>query len=264
MRNVLVIDDSVSVRKVIERALTNERTHVLSASSGGEARERIEKEAPDLIVCDVLMPDVDGYEICEWVKAHPRLAGTPVLLISGVINDAVRARAAQARADDLLGKPFAPETLLAAVERLLERAYEPTASATPGAFGPRAAPGDGAVLAPPDLKRLLEPFGAMPGVRLAALVDRDGFIIESTGDVAVDAEIVGALASCLGEASAGIGRELGHGALHGLLLEYDKGVISLHAVGDAAMLALLIAEAPALGKVRYYVRKLLPELARAM
>src|SRR5919108_2459895 len=106
MRKILIIDDSVSVRKVIERALTNDHTEVVSASSGLEARDRMEKEPPDLVVCDVLMPDVDGWQICEWLRAHPRLASTPVLLITGVMNDAVRQRARQVGADEILGKPF--------------------------------------------------------------------------------------------------------------------------------------------------------------
>jgi CheY-like chemotaxis protein/predicted regulator of Ras-like GTPase activity (Roadblock/LC7/MglB family) len=262
MRKVLVVDDSLSVRKVIERTLTNGRMEVVSASSGAEARDTIEKTAPDLVVSDVLMPDIDGYEICEWVKTHSRFNRTPVLLISGVVNEAVRARAAQACADELLPKPFSPDILLATVERLLARADERSAPAPPAAV--TAPPADTEALTTADFKKLLEPLAEMSGVRLAALVDRDGFVIESAGDVAVDVEVAAALTSCLVEASGGIGRELGHGTLQGLLLEYERGVLSLHAIGEVAMLALLISDPPVLGKVRYYVRKLLPELERVM
>src|SRR4029077_2874501 len=85
MAKVLVVDDSLSVRKVVERALIGRQIEVVCAATGTEALERFEHEAPDLVVCDVVMPDRDGYEICEFVKRHPRLGQTPVLLMSGIV-----------------------------------------------------------------------------------------------------------------------------------------------------------------------------------
>ena len=99
MPKVLVIDDSVSVRKVVERALSGRQVDVVCAASGIEALECMERDAPDVIVCDVVMPDRDGYEICEFVKNHPRLGDIPVLLMSGIVNDEVRQRAARARSE---------------------------------------------------------------------------------------------------------------------------------------------------------------------
>ena len=89
MPKVLVVDDSLSVRKVVQRALESRRIEVLSAASGSEALEQIGREAPDLIVCDVIMPDMDGYQICDFVKKHETLGHTPVLLISGIVNGTV-------------------------------------------------------------------------------------------------------------------------------------------------------------------------------
>ena len=96
MSKVLVVDDSLSVRKVVERALAGRQIEVVCAASGSEALERLERDAPDVVVCDVVMPDRDGYEICEFIKRHPRLSHTPVLLMSGIVNDEVRERAARA------------------------------------------------------------------------------------------------------------------------------------------------------------------------
>ena len=76
--------------------------------------------------------------------------------------------------------------------------------------------------------------------------------------------MAGALASCLAEASGGIGRELGHGALLGTILEYEAGTLVLQAVGPAALLAVVVSDPGALGKVRYYVRKVVPELMQAL
>lgn len=119
MPKVLVIDDSVSVRKVVERALAGKQVDVVCAASGIEALECMERDAPDVIVCDVVMPDRDGYEICEFVKKHPRLGDIPVLLMSGIVNDEVRQRAARARSEGVLAKPFAAEDLLKRLDGFL-------------------------------------------------------------------------------------------------------------------------------------------------
>ena len=64
---------TVSAFRSRARALESKRIEVLSAASGNEAMEQIAREAPDLIVCDVIMPDMDGYQICDFVKKHPTL-----------------------------------------------------------------------------------------------------------------------------------------------------------------------------------------------
>ncbi|PYM96347.1 MAG: hypothetical protein DME04_02070 [Candidatus Rokuibacteriota bacterium] len=115
------------------------------------------------------------------------------------------------------------------------------------------------------LKRRLEELTDTPGVRFAVLADREGFIIETAGELTPGAdEVAGALASCLAEASSGIGRELGQGQLLGTILEYESGTLLLHAISPSALLAVLLSDPGALGKVRYYVRKAVPELARTL
>src|SRR3989304_3412847 len=146
MPRVLVVDDSLSVRKMVERALEMEGFDVLSASSGAEAMERIGSAMPDMVVCDVVMPDVDGYRICEFVRTHPSLSETPVLLISGIVNSAVLERAAQVHSSDVLRKPFTADDLARKVEELLTAR---TRSAEARAGLPSAAPdGLGALPAP--------------------------------------------------------------------------------------------------------------------
>jgi CheY-like chemotaxis protein/predicted regulator of Ras-like GTPase activity (Roadblock/LC7/MglB family) len=125
MAKVLVVDDSLSVRKVVERALLGRHIEVVCAATGSEALERIERDEPDVVVCDVVMPDRDGYEICDFVKRHPRLAGTPVLLMSGIVNDEVRERAARVQSADVLSKPFAADDLLRKLDGLLATASRP-------------------------------------------------------------------------------------------------------------------------------------------
>jgi CheY-like chemotaxis protein/predicted regulator of Ras-like GTPase activity (Roadblock/LC7/MglB family) len=259
MPRVLVVDDSLSVRKMVERALETKGLEVIAASSGAEAIERLDSSLPDLIVCDVVMPDVDGYGICESVRSHPVLCHTPVLLISGIVNGAVLDRAARVRSSAVLRKPFTADDLTRKVAELL--AARSVAPAEPEAFEPQGADPE----APPDLKSVLEQLVAMPGVSLAALVDREGFLIEASGELGVGAEVAGALAACLAESSEGIGREMGQGPLSSMILDYEAGMLLLHAAGPSAILAVVLKDPTALGKVRYYVKKSLqslPELGR--
>src|SRR6202158_5285902 len=287
MPKVLVVDDSLSVRKVVQRALESRRIEVLSAASGTEALEQIGREAPDLIVCDVIMPDMDGYQICDFVKKHPTLGHTPVLLISGIVNGTVLERAAKVRSDDVMRKPFAAEALLQRIEGF-PNAQSPTPPSPPppaAVTAPVERPAPAAVTAPVerpipvpvidrpavvlesaapsvDLKFLLDGVAQLPGVSLTALIDREGALMEAAGGLLPEATLAGALAACLVDSTVGVGQALALGSLQSVILEYDAGVVLLNAVGEGAMLAVVLGDPAVLGKVRYHVKKALPDLVR--
>src|ERR1700730_8257294 len=277
MPKVLVVDDSLSVRKVVQRALESRRIEVLSAASGSEALEQIGREAPDLIVCDVIMPDMDGYQICDFVKKHPTLGRTPVLLISGIVNGTVLERAAKVRSDDVMRKPFAAEELLQRIESFLNaQSRTPSSAPPPAAVTPPAErPAPRAVIDRPavvlesaapsvDLKALLDGVAQLPGVSLTALIDREGALMEAAGGLLPEATLAGALAACLVDSTVGVGQALAQGRLQSVILEYDAGVVLLNAVGEGAMLAVVLGDPAVLGKVRYHVKKALPDLIRAV
>lgn len=283
MRKVLVVDDSLSVRKVVEKALEGRGLHVLAAASGAEAIQIIDRDRPDVVICDVVLPDNDGYQICQYVRTHPVIASTPVLLISGIDNGTVQARAAEVRSDEVMFKPFGVDDLVRKIDGLLagrangakrEAAVASAPSVSHGSTSASPVPfvasngsasSAAAMASNQDLKQRLQTLAGTPGVRFAVLTDREGFVIETAGDLAPDAhEVAGALASCLAEASDGIGRELGQGRLVGTILEYESGTLLLHGIGRSALLAVLVGDPGALGKVRYYMRKAVPELVRAL
>jgi CheY-like chemotaxis protein len=282
MQKVLVVDDSLSVRKVVEKALEGRGLQVLAAASGAEAIQMIDRDRPDVVICDVILPDKDGYQICQYVRTHPAIGATPVLLISGVNNGTVQARAAEARSNEVMFKPFGVDDLVRKIDNLLAGSSNGTkkeaATAAPPArvsapastASAPASNGTFAALIPAamsdqGLKQRLQALASTPGIRFVVLTDREGFLIETAGDLSPDAdEVAGALASCLAEASDGIGRELGQGRLVGTILEYEGGTLLLHGVGPSALLAVLVGDPGALGKVRYYVRKEVPELVRAL
>lgn len=265
---VLVVDDSLSVRKVVERALASRRIETITVASGAEALERIEREAPDVVVCDVVMPDRDGWEICGFVKGHARLAGTPVLLMTGIVDDAVRARAREAGAADILTKPFGADDLLRRVDALLPGRRAGTAAEAAEAGSAPALPARGAGVperaAGEELAAQLARLTEVDGVQWAVLADPDGFLLALSAAGGFDVEVVAAFGARLAGISGALGSELGRGALLGALLEYESGLVVVHDVAATATLTIGVSEPAALGKVRYAVKKALPGLARAV
>jgi CheY-like chemotaxis protein len=128
MTKVLIADDSIAVRKVAERLLIEAGFGVTLAANGEEALAYLAKETPDLIVSDVIMPDKSGYELCAFVRAQRGLANTPVLLISGIVNDEVTKQAECCHADGVLKKPFQGTSLK---DRVLELLAKRQGLATP-------------------------------------------------------------------------------------------------------------------------------------
>ncbi|HXW55646.1 MAG TPA: response regulator [Candidatus Cybelea sp.] len=116
---VYFIDDSATMREVIKIALRKEHIHVITCSDAASALAQFTTTPPDAVITDVIMPDKDGYEVCEFMRRHEQFAKTPVILMSGVVNRAVAERATAVGADELVRKPFQPQELIARVKRLL-------------------------------------------------------------------------------------------------------------------------------------------------
>ena len=146
MPKVLVADDSITVRKVAERLLIEAGMEVALAASGEEAMAYLSTERPDFVISDVIMPDKSGYDVCRFVRSHSALAETPVLLISGIVNDEVNRQAVSCRANGVLKKPFQGSSLQERVKELLAKQAEPGAQAA----APEAAESVDQALAAPD------------------------------------------------------------------------------------------------------------------
>jgi CheY-like chemotaxis protein len=117
---VYFIDDSATMREVIKIAFRRENINVVACHDAATALREIEASRPDIVITDVIMPDKDGYDVCQHIKSHPDLAKTPVILMSGVVNRAVAERAFAVKADELLRKPFQPQDLITRVKNLLK------------------------------------------------------------------------------------------------------------------------------------------------
>jgi len=114
---VLVVDDSLTVRKVTQRLLLREGYRVTLAKDGMDALERLAEERPAVMLSDIEMPRMDGFDLLRNVRADQRLASLPVIMITSRIAQKHRDHAAALGADHYLGKPFSEEELLSLVAR---------------------------------------------------------------------------------------------------------------------------------------------------
>jgi DNA-binding response OmpR family regulator len=116
---VYFIDDSATMREVIKIAFRKENIRVITCPDAASALEQFGEAAPDAVITDVIMPDRDGYDVCQFVKQHEQFGKTPVILMSGVVNRTVAEKALAVKADELIRKPFEPRDLIARVKNLL-------------------------------------------------------------------------------------------------------------------------------------------------
>jgi CheY-like chemotaxis protein len=128
---VYFIDDSATMREVIKIAFRRENINVVACHDAATALGEIEEARPDVVITDVIMPEKDGYEVCQYIKNHPDLGRTPVILMSGVVNRAVAERAFAVKADELLRKPFQPQDLITRVKHLLKPKGQQQPAPTP-------------------------------------------------------------------------------------------------------------------------------------
>jgi twitching motility two-component system response regulator PilG len=118
---IMVIDDSQTIRRTAETLLTKEGFTVVTAQDGFEALAKIADHQPDLIFVDIMMPRLDGYQACALIKANPRYASTPVIMLSSKDGLFDRARGRIVGSDEYLTKPFTREELITAVRTHLRK-----------------------------------------------------------------------------------------------------------------------------------------------
>jgi CheY-like chemotaxis protein len=128
---VYFIDDSATMREVIKIAFRREDLDVITCHDASSAIDMMDHSTPDVVITDVIMPGRDGYEVCQYIKQHPRFAQTPVILMSGVVNKGVAERAFAVHANELIRKPFQPQDLIARVRHLLTAPIEAEAAPLP-------------------------------------------------------------------------------------------------------------------------------------
>ena len=132
-KTLLLADDSVVIQKLVGLSFANEDIEIVTTDNGDDAVVRAREIRPDVVLADVVMPGLSGYEVCEAIKQDPSLAHVPVLLLTGTFEAFDDARAAAAGADGQITKPFEAQSLVERVNEVMSRQpAEPTPAAAAG------------------------------------------------------------------------------------------------------------------------------------
>jgi CheY-like chemotaxis protein len=161
-KKILLADDSITIQKVIELTFSDEDFEVTTVGNGRLAIEKAEELLPDLVLCDIIMPEKDGYEVCDFIKKDPSLSHIPVLLLTGAFEPFDQERAARVGCDGFLAKPFEPQTLIAKVKELLARAGSRPAPPAPAPAMAAAAPAWSTAMPSPPPAPAPAPVAAAP------------------------------------------------------------------------------------------------------
>jgi len=115
---ILLADDSLTIQKVVELTFAETGHEVVAVSGGQELLDALPEVVPDIVICDVVMPGTDGYEVCQSIKSSPTTLHIPVILLTGTFEPFDRDRALAAGCDEIITKPFEARKLVEAVDRL--------------------------------------------------------------------------------------------------------------------------------------------------
>jgi CheY-like chemotaxis protein len=153
-KKILLADDSITIQKVIELTFSDEDFEVVTVGNGRLAVDRVAEVRPDVVLCDIIMPEKDGYEVCDYIKKNPALSHIPVLLLTGAFEPFDQERANRVGCDGFLAKPFEPQTLITKVKDLLAKAATKSTTSSfravpPAPPVPSPAPPPAAAPAPP-------------------------------------------------------------------------------------------------------------------
>jgi twitching motility two-component system response regulator PilG len=118
-KRILIVEDEESLLKLETILLTVKGYEVSGASTGNAALEKLSGESFDLVLLDIMLPDIDGYEICRQIKEHPRHAGVPVVMLTAKKSSEDQERGAVCGADAYLTKPFKSALIIEVIEKLV-------------------------------------------------------------------------------------------------------------------------------------------------
>ena len=134
-KKILLADDSITIQKVVELTFSDGDYEVTAVNNGAKAIQKLTEMRPDIILSDIIMPEKNGYEVCEYVKSHPEYRNIPVILLTGTFEPFDPDRADKAGCDAVVTKPFESQSLIHKVEELIQQSQNaPAAEPEPAAL----------------------------------------------------------------------------------------------------------------------------------
>jgi len=125
MTKILVIDDEPDAVELVEFNLRSAGYEVVTAADGAEALKKARAHSPDLVVLDVMLPEVDGLEVCKILRRDPATSGIPIIMLTAKAAEIDRVLGLELGADDYITKPFSPRELVLRIKNLLKRGQGP-------------------------------------------------------------------------------------------------------------------------------------------
>jgi phosphate regulon transcriptional regulator PhoB len=118
---ILIVDDEPDLRELVSYNLTKEGYEVSEAATGDEALDMVRKDPPDLVVLDLMLPGIQGMELCRMMRSSPKTASLPIIMLTAKTEETDKVLGLEIGADDYITKPFSPRELLARVRAVLRR-----------------------------------------------------------------------------------------------------------------------------------------------
>src|SRR5215210_5640436 len=134
-KKILLADDSITIQKVVELTFSDGDYEVIAVNNGAKAVLKLSEMRPDIILSDIIMPEKNGYEVCEFVKSHPEYRNIPVILLTGTFEPFDPDRADKAGCDAVVTKPFESQSLIHKVEELVQQSRATATTAPQAAVG---------------------------------------------------------------------------------------------------------------------------------
>jgi len=119
MKKILIADDHAEVVELVRVTLEGEDYEIVDASNGKEALKKARLEKPDLVLLDVVMPKMDGFEVCRKLKKDPQTKEIPIIMLTAKAQEVEKEKGREVGASDYITKPFSPSALLTKIEEIL-------------------------------------------------------------------------------------------------------------------------------------------------
>ena len=120
-KKVLVVEDDKDILQLVKMYLDNEGFRTITAANGAEALKQVKSEHPDLVVLDLMLPEIDGLEVCKKLRVTPQTAMLPIIMLTAKSEESDTVVGLELGADDYVGKPFSPRALMARIKALFRR-----------------------------------------------------------------------------------------------------------------------------------------------
>jgi len=124
-KKVLIVEDEKDILQLVKMYLEKEGFRTVTASDGAEALRQVKSERPDLVVLDLMLPEIDGLEVCKKLRIAPQTSMLPIIMLTAKSEESDTVVGLELGADDYVGKPFSPRALLARIKALFRRLERP-------------------------------------------------------------------------------------------------------------------------------------------